>query len=233
MLLTRSDIDTVYCAIRGRNPADRLQASFSKRKLGPLEHIDKVRFLKHDPGRLADDLEEMTREDILGNLSHIIHAAWPVNFQIPLAGFHLQLKDLQDLIQLSLDVKLNQPAQVLYCSSMGVALNTHGQRRIAEAPIMDFRQGLGCGYTESKLVAEYIIQRAVEDSNASAHILRIGQVVGDTKSGVWNDNEAIPMMIRSALTLGCLPALDMVSLRQTADDKVADFVSPEMFVDPS
>jgi thioester reductase-like protein len=94
---------------------------------------------------------------------------------------------------------------------MGVALNTIGQSRVAEAPMMDFRQGISTGYTQSKLVAEYIIQQAVEDLGAAACILRIGQIVGDTKAGIWNDDEAPPTMIRSALALGCLPALDMVS----------------------
>ena len=75
---------------------------------------------------------------------------------------------------------------------------------------MDLRQASGSGYTQSKLVGEYIIQRAVEDSGASACNLRIGQIVGDTKLGLWNENEAPPLMIRSALTLGTLPALDMV-----------------------
>jgi thioester reductase-like protein len=125
-------------------------------------------------------------------------------------AFRPHLKDLRDLIQLSLDIE-NKPAQLLYCSSMGVALSTIGQSRVAEAPMMDFRQGISTGYTQSKLVAEYIIQQAVEDLGASACILRIGQIVGDTKAGIWNDDEAPPTMIHSALALGCLPALDMVS----------------------
>ncbi len=38
--------------------------------------------------------------------------------------------------------------------------------------------------------------------------MRIGQIVGDGKLGLWNDTEAIPLIIRSALTLNALPALD-------------------------
>ncbi|KAK6378784.1 hypothetical protein LTS17_006487 [Exophiala oligosperma] len=72
---------------------------------------------------------------------------------------------------------------------------------------MDLRQGSTTGYTQSKLVAEYIVQRAVEDSGARASNLRIGQVIGDTKLGIWNESEAFPLMIRSAWPLGCLPSL--------------------------
>jgi hypothetical protein len=37
-------------------------------------------------------------------------------------------------------------------------------------------------------------------------------VVGDTRHGLWNDSEAWPLVIRSALTLKTLPAFDMVCL---------------------
>lgn len=40
-------------------------------------------------------------------------------------------------------------------------------------------------------------------------MLRIGQVVGDTVAGVWNDTEAFPLIIRSAVTMGVLPEMDM------------------------
>jgi thioester reductase-like protein len=231
ILLARSDVDAIYCAIRGDNQPDRLRASFSKRKLEWPEHSLKIKFVPYEPGRLVDGLPEITRNDMLDTLTHIVHAAWPVNFQLPLEAFYPHLKDVRDLVQLSLDVK-HQPAQLLYCSSVGVALSTIGQSRIAEAPMMDFRQAISTGYTQSKLVAEYIIQRAVEDFESSSSILRIGQIVGDTKAGIWNDDEAPPTMIRSALTLGCLPALDMVSLNKLAGSISVDSLPLDMLVDP-
>ncbi|QMW40794.1 hypothetical protein G4B11_004074 [Aspergillus flavus] len=39
-------------------------------------------------------------------------------------------------------------------------------------------------------------------------VLRIGQIVGDTATGYWNPTEAIPLILRTAKTLGALPALD-------------------------
>ena len=38
-------------------------------------------------------------------------------------------------------------------------------------------------------------------------MLRVGQIVGDTQLGQWNDTEAIPLMIRSAVSMGALPTL--------------------------
>lgn len=45
-------------------------------------------------------------------------------------------------------------------------------------------------------------------SGARSYVLRIGQIVGDLQSGFWNDNEYVPSMIRSALSMKALPALN-------------------------
>ncbi|OAP57137.1 hypothetical protein AYL99_07874 [Fonsecaea erecta] len=208
-LIDRDDVTAIYCPVRGREPAKRLEESLSKRFLMAPEYPEKVRIINFEAGKAWLDYDETTKEALLNNLTLIVHAAWPVNFHLPLASFRPHLDDLQRLIQLSLDVRLSNPARMMFCSSMGVALSTRGQKRIAEEPIMDFRQGMSSGYTQSKVVAEYLIQRAVEDFGALACNLRIGQIVGDTKYGLWNEHEAIPLMIRSALSIGTLPALDM------------------------
>ena len=45
---------------------------------------------------------------------------------------------------------------------------------------------------------------------ARSYVLRIGQIVGDLQSGSWNDNECFPSMIRSALSMKPLPALNQI-----------------------
>lgn len=43
-----------------------------------------------------------------------------------------------------------------------------------------------------------------------ARVFRIGQLTGDEATAAWNDTEAVPLMIRSAISTGALPALDEV-----------------------
>lgn len=78
---------------------------------------------------------------------------------------------------------------------------------IAEAPIPDLRQAAGTGYSRSKLVGERIVEAATH-AGARATILRIGQIVPAHSEGsqLWNPNEAIPLIIRSAETIGALPS---------------------------
>jgi len=39
-------------------------------------------------------------------------------------------------------------------------------------------------------------------------VLRIGQMVGDSISGVWNETEAWPLMFKGSSTVGALPRVD-------------------------
>ena len=66
----------------------------------------------------------------------------------------------------------------------------------------------GMGYARSKLVTEHICILAGKETGISARVLRVGQVIGDTIHGIWNDTEAIPLMLQAATTIGAVPALD-------------------------
>lgn len=60
-------------------------------------------------------------------------------------------------------------------------------------------------------MVENMVKAAVEKRGMNAKVFRVDQIVGDSQNGIWNSTEAIPLMIRSATTLGTLPELDEVS----------------------
>lgn len=140
------------------------------------------------------------------NTTHIIHCAWAVNFALPLSSFEPQLASLQQLLAFSLSVRASRPAYLLFCSSIGAAMGTPPPAIIPAAPLA-LTQASNTGYSMSKLVAERIIENAVKCFGARATVLRIGQIVPSRRVGskLWNPNEAIPLMVRSAIVLGALP----------------------------
>lgn len=144
----------------------------------------------------------------------IIHIAWPVNFNIHLRSFEPHVRGLYNLLKFSLAVHRPQPARLMFCSSVSVAQDTPASSAslVPEAPILDFRHASRTGYARSKLVGEHVVWNAVQKAEAQSSVLRIGQVVGDTKEGIWNDKDFVPMIIRSALTMGTLPLLREVSV---------------------
>jgi thioester reductase-like protein len=42
----------------------------------------------------------------------------------------------------------------------------------------------------------------------AARTLRVGQITADRHHGIWNANEAIPLMLQAAIALNAIPALD-------------------------
>lgn len=88
-----------------------------------------------------------------------------------------------------------------------MALGTPTAARIPEQIIEDLGHALDMGYGPSKIMGEHIVAAAVEKAGAQASIMRIGQVVGDTRYGMWNAREEFPLIVRSALTMGVLPGL--------------------------
>ena len=144
--------------------------------------------------------------DVLQSTTTIIHAAWPVDFNFSLESFRTQLSSLHALLSLSLQVD-NPPARLLFCSSISTALATPSPATIPESLPSQLKHAQSTGYAQSKLCAEYILNNASVQAGADTVVARIGQIVADTKAYIWNTNEAIPLMVRSANAIQSLPDL--------------------------
>ncbi|KAI4250995.1 MAG: hypothetical protein L6R42_008538, partial [Xanthoria sp. 1 TBL-2021] len=198
-------ISKIYCLLRGHEPLTRLHSSLQDRKLDL--QTSKITALASDLTLPTLGLDEAIFSEIQSSITHIIHAAWPVNFQLPLPSFEPHIQGLHNLLQLSLSSPYTSPAKLLFCSSVSTALGAPSPSHIPESVIEDLDHASDMGYGRSKLVGEHIVAAAVRTAGAQASILRIGQVVGDGKFGMWNDSEAFPSIVRSALTMGILPEL--------------------------
>lgn len=143
----------------------------------------------------------------------MIHSAWAVNFNIPVQSFEDQhIRATHALIQLCQRVQTPDAARFFFCSSVSSAGGTPRPGTVPERSVADPTHAQGTGYGRSKYVAEQIVRNAARDAGAKSRVLRIGQLIGDTKVGEWNATEGVPMTIQTAVTLGALPTLDEVSL---------------------
>jgi thioester reductase-like protein len=134
-------------------------------------------------------------------------AAWAVNFSIPLKSFvDEHLVGLHNILGLALSCSL--PIQFTFCSSTASILGPFSssciEERISTAP----SDAGATGYSKSKWVAEHICAAVAKKLNGSTNILRIGQLTGDTKHGVWNISEAWPLVLSTVDAIACLPELD-------------------------
>ncbi|KAL6717390.1 hypothetical protein ACLMJK_005305 [Lecanora helva] len=207
-ILQFPEVGYIYCLVRGENPQSRVLEALQQRGLD-APHVTRIKALTSDLSKSDLGLTPEIYQELQERTTLIIHSAWAVNFNLGIRSFEDQhIKGVQHLIQLSLSVRTPTPAHFFFCSSIATALGIPRSATIPERPIDDFHYALPQGYARSKLVSEHIVRKAAVDAGALTRSLRIGQIVGDSRLGLWNDTEATPLMIRSALTLKALPALD-------------------------
>lgn len=217
-LLKRTDVSRIYCLVRASDPASAHTRVFSALRsrslLSSLTHgqTDKIVALSSELSLPTLGLGEPHLTALLSTVTHIVHSAWAVNFNLPLLSFEQQhIRGVYNLIEhIALRTTHSQPAKFYFCSSISAASGTPKPASIPETQVWDLSHAQNMGYGRSKLVAERITHAAMKSTGLVSRVLRIGQLAGDTVTATWNDTEAIALMIRSALPsgAGCLPDLN-------------------------
>lgn len=188
-------------------------STFAAKKIDISEHSDKIICFPSDLSREDLGLDKSTADILRKSLTTVIHCAWAVNFNLGVQSFEKQhIKGTYNLLNMCLSVTTPPPAKLFFCSSISAAAGTPLPATIQETYISDLTHAQNMGYARSKLVTETIVKTAAEQTGMIARVLRVGQIVGDTQNGMWNSTEAISLMIRSATTIGALPALEEASL---------------------
>jgi thioester reductase-like protein len=215
-LIRFPSVAKIYCLLRPtlspQTAVERLNAALQTRHSTQISSAAEVHPLLSDLSKPDFGLPATVFQKLQAETTHIIHCAWEVNFALSVRSLEPQLSGLENLINFSLSSPFSQPPHLLFCSSIGVAMATprlHGVAEVIvpEAPIKELTYASPTGYARSKLIAERSLEKAVTTSGARATILRVGQIIPSPESGsmLWNPNEMIPLMIRSALTTGTLP----------------------------
>ena len=102
-LIKSRSVASIYCPVRASSPTearDRLLSSLSGRHLSDAhqDDINRVHAIHSNSiPHLASSLLE--QEPYYTRLTHIIHCAWPVNFNLPLSTFDDQINTLHHLLQ--------------------------------------------------------------------------------------------------------------------------------------
>jgi thioester reductase-like protein len=219
LLQQSQDVNTIYCLVRGADgyaAKERVSKALQQRGLTDLlptnGNSQKVQIVQ---AQLSDErlgMDKELYEYLAKEVTSIIHVAWTVNFRLKLRSF---VKDniagVRHLLDLALKVPRQNPPRFTYCSSTASIMNSppgpdgYLQEHIQSHP----SSASPLGYSRSKWVAEHICLEAHKKTNLRGHIavVRVGQLTGDSMSGVWNTKEAWPMMLSTARLTNCLPDL--------------------------
>ncbi|KAH7077084.1 male sterility protein-domain-containing protein [Paraphoma chrysanthemicola] len=219
LLQKSTSVDVIYCLVRGADEhaaKERVSKALQQKGLADLVasniHNTKVKVV---PAQLSDErlgLADDLYEYLANEVTSIIHVAWTVNFRLKLRSF---VKDniagVRNLLNLALALPRTTRPRFTYCSSTASVVNSTSDPsgRLPELIQSNPAAASPLGYSRSKWVAEHICQQA--HARTSLHgriaVVRVGQLTGDSVSGVWNTKEAWPMMLSTARLIGCLPDL--------------------------
>lgn len=215
-LIQSENVSQVWAFVRATSDSTamaRTLQSLSDRGLHPSgDQLKKIIAVPSDLSRPDFGLSTANLENLRSKLTLVIHSAWAVNFNISVQSFEDQhISAVHNLIKFCQSTPHKQ-ARFFFCSSVSSAAGTPRPGVVSEGPVVDISYVQGTGYARSKYVAEQIVLNAAKIAGANTRVLRIGQLVGDTKAGQWNTSEGIPLMIQTAVTIGALPALDEVRI---------------------
>ncbi|KAG9251640.1 uncharacterized protein F5Z01DRAFT_692015 [Emericellopsis atlantica] len=215
-LLSRDpDVQRVYCLLRADTDAtahQRVSQSLNDRKLAPITETTACVSSNLGDGNLglSPEAKELLRKN---PPTHIIHAAWAVNFALRLDSFESQIASTANLLNFAAE----SGAHFTFVSSTA-AVTESSVSPIPETLSQDPADASPLGYSQSKWVAEHVcaaaarqalqsssLGRAVGDCPVS--VVRVGQLCSNTM-GIWNMSEAYPLMLSTARITGCLPRLE-------------------------
>lgn len=217
LLQQSKHVDTIYCLVRSADEhAARERVSEALRQRGlatlPSDTKSKVKVVRAKLSEAHLGLDDGLYGYLAREATSIIHVAWTVNFRLKLRSF---VKDniagVRNLLGLALASSRTNPPRFTYCSSTASIMRREpdSSGALPEFITSNPASASPLGYSRSKWVAEHICVEAHNRTNLRGLIavVRVGQLTGDSSSGVWNPKEAWPMMLSTARLIKCLPDL--------------------------
>lgn len=219
LLRNSETVSAIYCLVRGSDEhasKERVNKALQERGFDGLSFQppinSKIQVVQAKLGDSKLGLTNDMYEHLAAEIDTILHIGWTVNFRLKLESFAKEnIAGVKNLINLALAAGRAQPPRFAYCSSTAAIMNGKpgNSGHLLEATSQDPSDSSPLGYSRSKWVAEQICAEAHRRTPLRGNIcvVRVGQLSGDSNTGIWNTKEAWPMMLSTAKLIGCLPNL--------------------------
>ena len=215
-LLHEDSTAEIICIHRGGESAEHQIKSIQEKRSASLRAwIQKpVSFIPANLSKSDLGLSQHTYQSLLQKVTHIVHNAWQVNFNLPVEQFEkTHIHGVRELVDFS--ARSKHTASIAFISSISAVSAWRPEpnsaereiRRIPERFIDDWAAAEDTGYSQSKLVAERVLATAGEKCNIPCSIFRLGQIAGPSVGDAfWPRQEWFPSILISSKYLGVLPS---------------------------
>ena len=192
-LLDNPNVSHVYCANRAADGGKAQQAdAAADRGLQTVKEGTTVEYLQVDLAKARFGLESWRYNNLLENVTDIVHLAWPVNLNYGLDVFEPQLAGVRSLIDFC--CASGKTVNFMFASTIAMVHHLADLQPVPE--IMTERlPEKELAYSASKLVAELVVKDAFEQSGINASICRLGQICGPVnrgEKGMWALEQWVP-----------------------------------------
>ena len=203
-LLSNPDVQHITCLSRAAEMKDRLQQRIKQSCRINISSYKHISYLQGDLANYNFGLSTVTYQQLRVRTTHVIHAAWAVDFLMPLQFFNRSLDSIDNLLDFARGNN-SYPMEIVFISSMSSAGNLPG-RVMREEISPSYDSPIGNGYGESKYLAERLLSTVAPRFGIKAKIIRLGQIAAPLHAhGAWNAQEWFPRLINSSFILRTLP----------------------------
>ena len=218
-------VSRIYCFNRS-STAEQQWAHW--REMNRCNPTTELIFITIDFSLKNFGLDDNAFSRLLEDCDLILHVAWKVDFNLDLSSFEENIQSVQTLANWSI-LSPNRPRIIFLSSISSVGpwnLDYDNDLGIPEAPIGDLEAALRLGYSESKQIAENLLNTAFAQSHVPASILRVGQIGGSLAScqTQWTQREVFPAMLKTSKSIGLIP-LDLPAVDWIPVDIVSKIVA--------
>ncbi|KAI0512932.1 hypothetical protein F5B22DRAFT_648285 [Xylaria bambusicola] len=226
-------IEKIICLIRCHQPGsksadstlnrDKAQSNLLDRQERAFEvagiclkphEWEKIEILDLESIVEENDVVRPQASNLAHRITHILHLAWPMDFQRRLDSFKPHIRLLQTLVKLGQNAfvaRKKEPIRLLFSSSIAVVRH-HGDV-VPESAMQDPLVSVPMGYAEAKWICEtYLNHVSTRLSGVEPIVVRVGQLSGPERtSGVWKTEEHLPALVQASQKIGAFPKLDGVA----------------------
>ena len=212
----------IYCHARAATPEKALERIINNMKRFECWQDSYLAYLHAVPGDLTQPHLGMTEENwqfLSKEVDAVYHNGAVLNFVFP----YRQMKPANVLgtaecLRLACE---GRPKYFHYVSSYSVYDNpSHFDRTVMEDDPLESPDGYFLGYSETKWVAEKLVELA-RQRGLRAAVYRPGDITGTLATGIWKLEDLISRSMVGCVQLGAAPDVE-VNLHLTPVDYVAD-----------
>ncbi|CAG8676807.1 1720_t:CDS:1, partial [Dentiscutata heterogama] len=209
-LLNNLSVLKVYCLVRASDENhgwSRLKDSFEQRHLdSSLLSKERIIILPSDLGDSKFGQPEKIYLKLVQEVTQIYHVAWRLDFNNKIQVFERDsIAGTVHLLMLAREAYTHhQNVHFNFTSSISTTVRSKTNVKEDELP-HNISNAMPNGYALSKFITENVCAEWSRKIGFKLDIHRVGQVCGDSVTGVWNTREHIPLMIKGAQIMKIMP----------------------------